>query len=121
MSVDLRKEVAEFATRYVNGRVPVLIGTGTPSTNENISLSLHAKGIGADGIVFINPYYYKLTEESLFQHYAEIAELEQTTPHTVKSIDELWRQIETAKKEKAIEVIMDLAARLSNYAGAAQN
>ncbi|MBG9813727.1 dihydrodipicolinate synthase family protein [Priestia endophytica] len=74
MSTELRKEVAEFATRYVNGRVPVLIGTGTPSTKETISLSLHAKEIGADGIVVINPYYWQLTEESLFQHYAEIAE-----------------------------------------------
>lgn len=74
MSNELRKEVAEFATRYVNGRVPVLIGTGAPSTKDTISLSLHAKQVGADGIVVINPYYYKLTEADLFQHYAEIAE-----------------------------------------------
>jgi len=74
MSVELRKEVAEFSTHYVNGRVPVLIGTGTPGTKETISLSLHAKKVGADGIVIINPYYWKLTEDGLFQHYAEIAE-----------------------------------------------
>jgi 2-dehydro-3-deoxy-D-pentonate aldolase len=74
MPIELRKIVAEFATKYVNGRVPVLIGTGTPNTNETISLSLHAKQAGADGVVIINPYYYKLTEEGLFQHYAEIAE-----------------------------------------------
>lgn len=74
MSVELRKEVAEFVTRYINGRTPVLIGTGTPSTKETISLSLHAQEIGADGIIVINPYYWPLTEESLFQHYAEIAE-----------------------------------------------
>jgi 2-dehydro-3-deoxy-D-pentonate aldolase len=74
MSVELRKEAAEFATQYVNGRVPVLIGTGTPGTKETISLSLHAKEVGADGVVVINPYYWQLTEESLFQHYAEIAE-----------------------------------------------
>jgi 2-dehydro-3-deoxy-D-pentonate aldolase len=74
MSVELRKELAEFVTSYINGRIPVLIGTGTPSTKETISLSLHAQEIGADGIVVINPYYWPLTEESLFQHYAEIAE-----------------------------------------------
>ena len=73
MSTEFRKEVAEFVTQYVNGRVPVLIGTGTPGTKETISLSLHAKKIGADGIVVINPYYCQLTEDSLFQHYAEIA------------------------------------------------
>ncbi|MDQ0857854.1 dihydrodipicolinate synthase family protein [Bacillus sp. V2I10] len=74
MSVELRKDVAQFVTRYINGRVPVLIGTGTTGTKETISLSLHAKKVGADGIVVINPYYYKLTEDSLFQHFAEIAE-----------------------------------------------
>ncbi|MFS0775154.1 dihydrodipicolinate synthase family protein [Neobacillus sp. 3P2-tot-E-2] len=74
MPFELRKEVAEFTTHYVNGRVPVLIGTGSPSTNETISLSLHAKSVGADGVVVVNPFYYKLTDESLFQHYAEIAE-----------------------------------------------
>ncbi|MDQ6598860.1 dihydrodipicolinate synthase family protein [Bacillus salipaludis] len=74
MSLEFRKEVAEFATQYVNGRVPVLIGTGSTSTKESISLSLHAKEIGADGIVVINPYYWSLSEENLFQYYAEIAQ-----------------------------------------------
>ncbi|MCQ6266704.1 dihydrodipicolinate synthase family protein [Fictibacillus sp. WQ 8-8] len=74
MTVELRKAVTEFAIQYVNCRVPVLIGTGTPSTLETISLSMHAKEAGADGIVVINPYYWQLTEENLFQHYADIAE-----------------------------------------------
>lgn len=74
MSTSLRKKVAEFAVEYVNGRLPVLIGTGTPSTKETISLSMHAKEIGADGIVVINPYYWPLSEDNLFQHFAQIAE-----------------------------------------------
>ncbi|MGB8273173.1 MAG: dihydrodipicolinate synthase family protein [Priestia megaterium] len=74
MSTSLRKKVAEFAVQYVNGRLPVLIGTGTPSTKETISLSMHAKEIGADGIVVINPYYWPLSEDNLFQHFAQIAE-----------------------------------------------
>ncbi|MGZ4161203.1 MAG: dihydrodipicolinate synthase family protein, partial [Neobacillus sp.] len=72
MSVELRKEVAEFAAQYVDGRVPVLIGTGSTSTKETISLSLHAKEIGADGIVVINPYFWPLSEDHLFQHYGDI-------------------------------------------------
>ncbi|AXI28603.1 dihydrodipicolinate synthase family protein [Priestia megaterium] len=74
MSTSSRKKVAEFAVQYVNGRLPVLIGTGTPSTKETISLSMHAKEIGADGIVVINPYYWPLYEDNLFQHFAQIAE-----------------------------------------------
>jgi 2-dehydro-3-deoxy-D-pentonate aldolase len=74
MTIEVRKKVAELGVRHVNGRVPVLIGTGSPSTLETISLSLHAKEVGADGVVIINPYYWNLTEEGLYQHYSEIAE-----------------------------------------------
>ena len=74
MSVELRKEVAEFTTKYVAGRVPVLIGTGSSNTKEVVSLSQHAEKVGADGVVVINPYYWTLTEENLFAHYTEIAE-----------------------------------------------
>ncbi|KXG44362.1 dihydrodipicolinate synthase family protein [Tepidibacillus decaturensis] len=73
MSVEERKEVAEFATNYVNKRVPVLIGTGGTNTREIIVLNHHAKEVGADGVVIINPYYWPLTDENLFVHYSEIA------------------------------------------------
>ncbi|MEC5272793.1 dihydrodipicolinate synthase family protein [Caldifermentibacillus hisashii] len=74
MTESFRKEIAEFVISYVNKRVPVLIGTGTPSTKETISLSQHAKKAGADGVIIINPYYYKLNDTALFSHYATIAE-----------------------------------------------
>lgn len=74
MPESFKKEVIDFTTSYVNKRVPVLIGTGTPSTLETISLSKYAKEKGADGVVIINPYYYKLTEDAIYKHYATIAE-----------------------------------------------
>ncbi|HYK72574.1 MAG TPA: dihydrodipicolinate synthase family protein [Pseudoneobacillus sp.] len=73
MSKEERKQVAEFATKYVNNRVPVLIGTGGTSTREIIELNQHANEIGADGVVIINPYYWSLTESNLFDHFGEIA------------------------------------------------
>ncbi|MBV7507829.1 dihydrodipicolinate synthase family protein [Bacillus sp. sid0103] len=73
MSVEERKEVASFTTEYVNGRVPVLIGTGSTNTREVVLLSQHAESVGADAVVVINPYYWSLTEENLFAHYSEIA------------------------------------------------
>lgn len=73
MSKETRKEIAEIGVKHVNGRVPVLVGTGSSSTLETIELSNHAKDIGADGVVLINPYYWKLTEQGLFDHYSEIA------------------------------------------------
>ncbi|MHA6250769.1 dihydrodipicolinate synthase family protein [Oceanobacillus sp. CAU 1775] len=74
MSVEQRKEVAAYTTEYVAGRVPVLIGTGSSSTEEAVLLSQHAESVGADGVVVINPYYWSLSEENLFNHYATIAE-----------------------------------------------
>ncbi len=73
MPAELRKEVASFVIQYVNGRVPVIIGTGSPSTKEAVSLSIHAREQGADGIIVINPYYWGLSEDHLYQHYGEIA------------------------------------------------
>ncbi|WP_324829310.1 dihydrodipicolinate synthase family protein [Qipengyuania zhejiangensis] len=74
MSAQQRIEVAEFAVSYVDKRVPVLIGTGSTSTSEAISLSQHAQLMGADGVVVINPYYWKLTEENLFHYFSDIAQ-----------------------------------------------
>ncbi|MGD7046334.1 4-hydroxy-tetrahydrodipicolinate synthase [Jeotgalibacillus proteolyticus] len=73
LSVDERKQVAEYAVKEVNGRVPVLIGTGSTSTRDVLVLNEHAKKIGADGVVVINPFYMKLSEENLYHHYSRIA------------------------------------------------
>ncbi|SES06551.1 dihydrodipicolinate synthase family protein [Salipaludibacillus aurantiacus] len=69
MSKKERKEVGEFAVQYVNGRVPVLIGTGTPDTRQTMELNEHAYKTGADGVVVINPYYFSFSEEHLLNHY----------------------------------------------------
>ncbi|WP_053360523.1 4-hydroxy-tetrahydrodipicolinate synthase [Bacillus sp. FJAT-27251] len=74
LTIEERKEVAEFAVKEVNGRVPVLIGTGGLNTKSVIELNKHAKAIQADGVVVVNPYYLKLSEENLYRHYSEIAE-----------------------------------------------
>ena len=64
------KEVVETA----NGRVPVIAGTGSNSTNEAIDLTRHAAAVGADGALLVNPYYNKPSQEGLYQHFAAIAE-----------------------------------------------
>ncbi|GGG03520.1 putative 2-keto-3-deoxy-galactonate aldolase YagE [Rhizobium wenxiniae] len=73
MSHEERLEVAEFAVRYTAGRVPVLIGTGSTNTREAVGLSRHAQSIGASGVVAINPYYWKVTEENLLGYFSAIA------------------------------------------------
>ncbi len=66
--------VVRACIEQVNGRVPVIAGTGSNSTAEAVEISLHAKEMGADGVLLVSPYYNKPTQEGLYQHYKTIAE-----------------------------------------------
>ena len=66
--------VIELTVQVVNGRVPVIAGTGANSTSETIMMTGKAKEIGADGALLVVPYYNKPTQEGLYRHYKAIAE-----------------------------------------------
>lgn len=57
----------------VNGRIPVVAGTGSNSTSEAIHQTQEAQAAGADACLLVTPYYNKPTQEGLFQHYRAIA------------------------------------------------
>jgi 4-hydroxy-tetrahydrodipicolinate synthase len=67
------KRVVEIAVEVARGRVPVIAGTGSNSTEEAISLTRHAKECGADAALIVTPYYNKPTQEGLFLHFTAIA------------------------------------------------
>lgn len=67
-------EVVRFVVEKVNGRVPVIAGTGANSTSEAIHLTQCAKEAGADACLLVTPYYNKPTQEGLFLHHKKIAE-----------------------------------------------
>ena len=73
MNAGQRMDFAEAAIAAVGGRVPVLIGVGSPSTDEAVELAKHAETSGADGIVIINPYYWKVAASNLDDYYHRIA------------------------------------------------
>lgn len=73
MNTAQRMALAEEAVTIVDGRVPVLIGVGSPSTDEAVKLAQHAQAYGADGIVAINPYYWKVAPRNLDDYYQQIA------------------------------------------------
>lgn len=60
--------------KRVNGRIPVIAGTGANSTREAIELTTEAHKLGADACLLVVPYYNKPTQEGLYQHYRAIAE-----------------------------------------------
>jgi len=68
------KRVVEIAVSVAKGRVPVIAGTGSNSTEEAIDFTRHAKQAGADACLVVTPYYNKPTQEGLYLHYTAIAD-----------------------------------------------
>ena len=68
------KQVIEAVVRRVDGRAPVVAGTGANATAEAVELTIAAKGDGADYGLSVTPYYNKPTQEGLVRHYNAIAE-----------------------------------------------
>jgi len=66
------EKVIELCINESNGKIPVIAGTGSNSTDEAISLTKHAEKAGADGALVVTPYYNKPTQEGLYQHYKAI-------------------------------------------------
>jgi dihydrodipicolinate synthase/N-acetylneuraminate lyase len=69
---DERKRFAEEVVRIVAGRVPLVIGVGAAGTKEMVELARHAEG--ADAVLVVSPFYWKVGEEGLFRHFATVAE-----------------------------------------------
>ena len=66
------EKVIELCIKEAKGKIPVIAGTGSNSTEEAISLTKHAEKAGADGALVVTPYYNKPTQEVLYQHYKKI-------------------------------------------------
>ncbi|MAJ22299.1 MAG: 4-hydroxy-tetrahydrodipicolinate synthase [Candidatus Pelagibacter sp. TMED64] len=66
------EQVIELCIKEAKGKIPVIAGTGSNSTEEAISLTKHAERAGADGVLIVTPYYNKPTQEGLYQHYKAI-------------------------------------------------
>jgi len=65
--------IIELVVANVAGRVPVMVGTGTNSTETTIKNTLRAKELGADCALIVNPYYNKPSQEGLFRHFEAVS------------------------------------------------
>lgn len=74
LSKEEKIRLFETVVNAVGGKVAVIAGTGTYSTQESISLTREAEEKGVDGVMLITPYYNKPTQEGLYQHFKAIAE-----------------------------------------------
>ena len=73
LSADERRQVLDAVLAAVNGRVPVMAGTGAITTRDAVALSRAAESAGADCLSVITPYFVTPTQDELYAHYAEIA------------------------------------------------
>lgn len=71
---DERKRIISTVLEEVNGKIPVVVGTGTNNTKKVVGLNKIAEDLKADGVLIVNPYYNKGTQASIVEHYKYIAE-----------------------------------------------
>lgn len=74
LTSDEKKRIVEIAKAECDGRVPLMVGTGSYSTKQTIENTLWAQKIGADSALIICPYYNKPMQEGLYMHFKQIAE-----------------------------------------------
>lgn len=74
LTTEERNTLLECGIKKVNGRVPVIAGTGTNNTQASIDASIKAKELGADAIMLITPYYNKTSQRGLITHFTKIAD-----------------------------------------------
>ena len=72
LSHNEHRKIIEIAVKECKGKIPVIAGTGSNSTDEAIELSKFAEKAGSDSLLVVTPYYNKPTQEGLYQHYKKI-------------------------------------------------
>ena len=74
LSHDEHRRVVELCVNTAAGRVPVIAGAGSNSTDEAIALTRHAKSVGADAVLHVTGYYNKPSQEGQYRHFMAIAD-----------------------------------------------
>lgn len=74
LSTSEKKELIQFTVNTVNGRVPVIAGTGSNNTKTALAMSKYAEDVGADYTLVVSPYYNKTTKQGIISHYEYIAD-----------------------------------------------
>ena len=133
---DEQAELIRLAVKQAAGRIPVIAGTGSNSTQVTIELCQNAKKAGAQACLIVTPYYNKPTQEGLYQHYKAIVEKTDLPiilynvpgrtgcdllPETVERLAKLPRIIgikeATGKLERATEIVKRCGSQFSVYSG----
>ncbi len=110
MPAEQKKELIREAARYIDKRVPLIVGTGAMRQEETIELSRFAKEEGADGVIIVPPYYFSLTQGSLEDYFDAIAS-------AVDSKIYIYNYPERTGYDLSPELMLNLRRKHSNIAG----
>lgn len=119
MSYREKMQIIECCVEHVNGRVPVIAGSGSNSTEQAVALSKDIEKLGVDGLLIVTPYYNKATQSGLVRHYTVLADAV-TTPiilYNVPSRTGVTMQPETyaeLSKHPNIVGVKEASGNLSN-------
>lgn len=72
MTESEKKQVIKFTIQTINKRIPVIAGTGSNNTMQSIEMSKYAESVGVDGLLVINPFYNKTSQEGIYKHFEAI-------------------------------------------------
>lgn len=86
LSRDERERLARTVVEATAGRLPVIVQTGAASTAETIALSRQAAAVGADAVAVVTPWYYRLSDRAIVDHYLRVAEAVSDTPLVLYNI-----------------------------------
>ncbi len=122
MSDEEKLAVIKFSVDVVNGRIPVIAGTGSNDTKHAVELSIEAEKLGADGLLVVTPYYNKGNESGIYAHYKAIADSVKIPVilYNVPSRTGVNLSVKLLKKLAEIENITALKEASGNISYAAQ-
>ncbi|MBR4017158.1 MAG: 4-hydroxy-tetrahydrodipicolinate synthase [Oscillospiraceae bacterium] len=136
LSPEERKAVIRFTVKQVNGRIPVIAGTGTNNTVHVLDFTKSACDDGADAVLVVTPYYNKATQNGLIAHYSAVADVSEKPvimynvpsrtgcnllPDTVATLSQHPRIVglkdAAGNMDQTVETIAKCGDRLDIYSG----
>lgn len=110
MTIEQKKELIFEAVKYINRRVPLIIGTGSMRLEEAIELTKYAADTGADGVIIVPPFYFSLSQDSVEDYFDKIADAVDTRIY-------LYNYPERTGYDLSADLMLRLRKRHENIVG----